>query len=81
MKNRPNNGLIDYELQEKMNEKNIKRSPLVNEVEIDVAGKSIEEVRKEAINIIDNTTSCLEYEYEKPPKEMFYSWVFANGLR
>ena len=64
-----------------MNEKNIKRNPLVNEVEIDVAGKSIEEVLEQAISIIDTTTSFLDYEYTKPPKEMFYSWVFANGLR
>ena len=41
MRNRPNNGLIDFELQQKMNEKNIRRNPLINEVEIDVAGKSI----------------------------------------
>lgn len=81
MKNRPNNGLIDYELQEKCNEKNMRRSPLINEVEIDVAGKSIEEVLHQVINIIDNTTSLLDYEYAKPPKEKFYSWVFANGLR
>lgn len=81
MKNRPNNGLIDYELQEKMNRKNIKRDPLINEVEIDVAGKSITDVLEEAVNIIDNTPSLLDYEYTKPPKEMFYSWVFANGLR
>ena len=81
MKNRSNNGLIDYELQEKMNRKNIMREPLINEVEIDVAGKSIEEVLEEAINIIDTTPSLLNYEYTKPPKELFYSWVFANGLR
>lgn len=81
MKSRHNNGLIDYELQEKMNRKNIMREPLINEVEIDVAGKSIEEVLEEAINIIDTTPSLLDYEYTKPPKEMFYSWVFANGLR
>ena len=81
MKNRPNNGLIDYELQEKMNYKNLNRSPLVNEVEIDVAGKSIEEVLQRAIDIIETTPSRLEYEYTKPPKELFYSWVFANGLR
>lgn len=81
MKNRPNNGLIDYELQEKMNEKNIKRHPLINEVEIDVAGKSIEEVLEQAISIIDTTPSHIDYEYTKPPKEMFYSWVFANGSR
>ncbi|MCR5755204.1 MAG: ATP-binding protein [Acetatifactor sp.] len=81
MKNRPNNGLIDYELQKKMNVKNRNRAPLINEVEIDVAGKSIDEVLKQAIDIIDNTPSCLEYEYVKPPKELFYSWVLANGLR
>ena len=40
MKNRPNNGLIDYELQQKTNDKNLKRDPLGNEVEIDVSGKS-----------------------------------------
>ena len=81
MKNRPNNGLIDYELQEKMNDKNIKRKPLINEVEIDVAGKTIEEVLEQAVNIIETTCSKLEYEYEKPSKDFFYSWVFANGLR
>ena len=41
MRNRPNNSLIDFELQQKMNEKNIRRNPLINEVQIDVAGKSI----------------------------------------
>lgn len=81
MKNRPNNGLIDYELQQKTNDKNLKRDPLVNEVEIDVSGKSIEEVLNEAIEIIDTTEPLLDYEYVKPSKELFYSWVFANGLR
>lgn len=81
MGNRPNNGLIDLELQKKMNEKNMKRNPLINEVEIDVAGKSIGEVLEQSINIIETTSSCFDYEYTKPPKEMFYSWVFANGLR
>ncbi len=81
MKNRPNNGLVDFELQEKMNTKNIKRDPLINEIEIDVAGRSINEVLELAINIIETTPSLLDYEYTKPPNEMFYSWVFANGLR
>ncbi len=81
MRNRPNNGLIDFDLQKKMNEKNIKRNPLINEIEIDVAGKSIGEVLEHSINIIETTPSCFDYEYEKPPKEMFYSWVFVNGLR
>ena len=64
-----------------MNEKNIQRSPLVNEIEIDIAGKSIREVLEQAIKIIETTPSQLDYEYIKPPKEMFYSWVLANGLR
>ncbi len=81
MQNRPNHGLIDYELQKKMNEKNIQRDPLINEIEIDIAGKSIGEVLEQAIKIIETTPSQLDYEYIKPPKEMFYSWVFANGLR
>ncbi|XCP84092.1 hypothetical protein ABXS75_13560 [Roseburia hominis] len=81
MRNRPNNGLIDFELQKKMNEKNIKRSPLINEVEIDVAGKSISEVLEQAINIVETTPIQLDYEYIKPPKKLFYSWVFANDLR
>lgn len=81
MRNRPNHGLIDFELQKKMNEKNIKRKPLVNEVEIDVAGKSISEVLESAIDIVETAATKLDYEYIKPPKELFYSWVFANGLR
>ena len=81
MKNRQEGGLIDYELQKKTNDRNLKRKPLINEVEIDVAGKTIEEVLNEAIEIIDTRESILDYEYVKPPKELFYSWVFANGLR
>ena len=73
--------MIDYELQQKTNDQNMKRTLLVNEVEIDVAGKSIEQVLAEAIEIIDIKESILEYEYVKPPKELFCSWVFANGLR
>lgn len=55
--------------------------PMSGEVEIDVAGRSAEEVLAQAVRIIDTTPSRLEYEYVKPPKELFYSWVFANGLR
>ena len=34
-----------------------------------------------ASDIDDLRPSCFDYEYAKPPKEMFYSWFFANGLR
>ena len=64
-----------------MNEKNRKRKPLMNEIEIDVAGKSIGEILEQSRNVIETTPSCLDYEYTKPPKDMFYSWVWANGLR
>ena len=81
MKNRPQGGLIDYELQEKCNAKNLSRPPLINEHTIDIAGLSTEEVLKKAAVILETTDPLLDYEYEKPPKELFYSWVFANGLR
>ena len=81
MKNRPNDGLIDYDLQRKMNEKNLNRPLLINEIEIDVTGLDKNEVLQKAIKSIETTESLLEYEYKKPPKEMFYSWVVNNGLR
>ena len=81
MKNRPNNGLIDFELQEKCNARNLSRKPLINEHEIDVAGLCAEEVLKHALSIIESVEPLTDYEYTKPEKEQFYSWVFANGLR
>lgn len=81
MKNRPDNGLEDYGLQQKLNMKMMKRPPLVNEVELDVTGLSVNDVLIKAKNIIDTLKSELEYDYKKPPKEMFYSWVPSNGLR
>lgn len=71
----------DFELLEKMTKKINQRPLLVNEFEIDVAGKSPEQVLKEAILLIDTAQTRTEYAYEKPPKEQFYSWVHSNGLR
>lgn len=81
MKERPQGGLIDYDLQQKINEKMLSRPLLVNEYVIDVAGQSKEDVLKAAIETIDTAEPLLEYDYEKPPKDWFYSWVFSNGLR
>lgn len=81
MKNRPNNELIDFELQQKLNDKIINRTPLVNEIELDVTGLSIDAVLQKSLNIIETSKSLLDYEYKKPSKELFYSWVFSNGLR
>lgn len=80
MKNR-GQGLIDFELLKKSTEKINKRPLLVNEFEIDVAGKTPEAVLKEAIELIDTAETLLDYDYDKPPKELFYSWVWSNGLR
>ena len=74
-------GLVDLELLEVSTKKIMNRELLPNEVLIDVAGKTKEEVLNEAISIIDNYESKLNYEYEKPSKELFYSWVQSDGLR
>lgn len=81
MGDRPANGLIDYELQEKCNAKNLMRAPLVNEHTIDVAGLTENDVLTKALEILSSKEPLTEYEYTRPPKEQFYSWVFANGLR
>lgn len=81
MKNRPGNGLIDYKLQEKCNSKNLSRPCLPNEYVIDIAEMTSHQVLARAIEIIDHNLSLLAYEYEKPDKCHFYSWVFSNGLR
>ena len=75
------NGLIDFELLRKSREKINKRPLLINEYEIDVAGKTMDMVRQEAIDLIDCAETVRDYVYVKPPKEWFYSWVFSNGLR
>lgn len=80
MKNR-GDGLIDFELLEKMSQKITNRPRMVNEYVIDVAGKTPEQVFSEAVGLLDAVEALREYEYEKQPREMFYSWVFANELR
>ncbi len=74
-------GLIDFELQEKCNGKLMCRAELPNEHTIDVAGLDAEAVLQKALEIIKTTEPVTDYEYQKPPKELFYSWVPANGLR
>ena len=81
MENRPSDGLVDFDLQERLGAKMLNRAPLPNEHTLDVAGKDEAQVLREAIEIIASTESVLEYDYEKPDKEQFYSWVFSNGLR
>lgn len=74
-------GLYDIDNIIYSNEKIKNRDLLPNEIVIDVSGKSKEEVLNEAINIIDNYKSLLDYEYVEPAKELFNSWVLSDGLR
>ncbi len=81
MSNRPEGGLIDYELQDKCNRKITNRQLLINEYELDVTGLNSTQVLEKAVQIIDTATPLTDYQYTKPEKELFYSWVFSNGLR
>ena len=81
MISRGENGLLDLELLEDSTRKIMNRQLLPNEVLIDVAGKTKEEVLNEAIERIDPYKSLLDYDYELPEKELFYSWVQSDGLR
>ena len=72
---------MDFELQRKCSDKVNKRPLLINEVEIDITNKTAQQVLEEAIQVIDRTETLTEYVYHKPQKDLFYSWVFSNGLR
>lgn len=81
MISRGTDGLVDLELLEISTGKIMDRDLLPNEVVLDIAGKSKDEVLKEAIGIIDDFNSKLDYEYDIPDKSLFYSWVQSDGLR
>lgn len=78
---RGKNGLIDLDLLEESTRKIMNRELLPNEVLLDIANKSKKEVLEEAIKIIDNFKSKLNFEYSMPNRENFYSWVKSENLR
>lgn len=73
-------GLYALDNVERANYVIMNRKLLPNEVQIDIAGKSKEEVLKEAINIIDNFTPLTDYDYELEDKHNYLSWVQSRGL-
>ena len=75
------NGLIDEGLLEESTIKIMNREPLVNEYVLDIAGKAPEAIMHDAIELIDNAETLREYEYKKPDKSAFYSWVWDDELR
>lgn len=57
------------------------RELLPNEVMIDVAGKTTEDVLNIAIKIIDNYKSLKDFDYELADEHNFLSWVQSRNLK
>ena len=74
-------GLYYLENVERSNQVIMSRRLLPNEVMIDVAGKSKEDVLIEAISIIDGFNPLKEYFYELEDEHKFLSWVQSRNLR
>lgn len=73
-------GLYALEQIERSSEVIMNRRLLPNEVKIDVAGKSKEEVLKNAIEIIDTYQPLLDYEYKLDDEHNYLSWVQSRNL-
>ena len=56
------------------------RRLLPNEVQIDVAGKTKEQVLAEAVAVIDRFTPVREYDYEPDSEQNYLSWVQSRRL-
>jgi len=82
MEHRKNNegGLYAPDYIERSNSVIMNRKLLPNEVKIDVAGKSKEEVLKETISIIDNFKPMKDYNYELDDERNYLSWVQSRQL-
>ena len=74
-------GLYDIENIIRSNEKIKNRKLLPNEVVIDVFEKSKEDVFNEAINIIDNFTPLVDYNYELDDENNYQSWIKSKNLK
>ena len=83
MINRQNNegGLYVLEQIERSNQVIMSRHLLPNEVKIDVAGKSKEEVLKSVIDIIDTYKPMLDYDYQLDDEHNYLSWVQSRNLK
>ncbi len=59
----------------------IRARPLLpNEVELDVAGLTKEDVFRQAVGIIDSFVPDLTYPYTLPSEKLFLSWVQSRNL-
>lgn len=73
-------GLYMPETVERANSVIMKRSLLPNEVLIDIAGKTREQVLEEAIRIIDGFEPQRDYRYELDDEKNYQSWVRSRKL-
>ena len=74
-------GLYVPDYVERANSVIMGRRLLPNEVMIDVAGKTKEDVLVETIGIIDSFQPMKEYDYEPDDEHNYLSWVKSRGLR
>ena len=73
-------GLYALEQIERSNRVIMNRHLLPNEVKIDIAGKSKEEVFKSVIDIVDTYKPLLDYDYELDNEQHYLSWVRSRNL-
>lgn len=73
-------GLYVLEQIERSNQVIMNRHLLPNEVKVDVAGKSKEEVLKSVIDIIDTYKPLLDYDYQLDDEHNYLSWVHSRNL-
>ena len=79
-RNKNEGGLFAPDRVERSNEVIRNRVLLPNEVLIDVAGKTKEEVLAEAIRIIDGFHPDRDYDYEPDDEHHYLSWVQSRQL-
>ena len=82
MEHRKNNegGLFRPEYIERSNSMIKSRNLLPNEVQVDIAGKSKEEVLTEVVKLIDNFKPVKDYTYELDDEKHYLSWVQSRKL-
>lgn len=82
MVHRHNNegGLYTPDYVERANDVIMNRKLLPNEIQIDIAGKTKDDVLKEAIDIIEHFEPQIDYEYELDDEHNYLSWVQSRQL-
>ena len=74
-------GLYALDYIERSNQVIMNRHLLPNEVKIDVAGKSKEDVLKSVVEIIDTFNPLVDYDYQLDDERNYLSWVQSRNLK